>query len=82
MSLFLAAFCILNSVVLTYILTVRRERHKAQVVINQVLDALRQVFPEVLITETKISLKDNKNTYPYDLESEEKFEQIIKDFDR
>lgn len=86
MNLFLAAFCILNSVVLTYILTARRvsrlERHKAQVVINQVLNGLRQAFPEVTITETKISLKDNKDNYPYDFESEEKFDQIIKDFDR
>lgn len=86
MNLYVALFCILNSVVLTYILTARRvsklERHKAQVVINQVLDGLRQAFPEVSITETKISLKDNKDTYPYDFESEEKFEQIVKDFDR
>lgn len=86
MNLFLAAFCILNSVVLTYILTARRvsrlERQKAQVVINQVLDGLRQAFPEVSITETKISLIDNSNRYPYDFESEEKFEQIVKDFDR
>ncbi len=86
MNLYVAVFCILNSVILTYILTARRisklERQKTQAVISQVLDGLRQAFPEVSITETKISLKDAKDTYPYDFESEEKFEQIIKDFDR
>lgn len=82
MNVFIVIFCILNSVILTYILTVRRvtkiERDKASMVINNVVEALRKTFPEVSIRETTISLKDN---YPYDFESEEKFEQIVKDFD-
>lgn len=86
MNLFLTIFCIVNSITITYILTARRvskiQSVKAEFVIDQIINELRKLFPEVSITKTEISFKDNSNNYPYDFESEEKFEEIIKNFDK
>jgi hypothetical protein len=79
----LAAFSIMISMSLSFsLLTARyvrkRERALAVNTIDTLISSLQQALPDVVITQKTIPL----NSHPYDHESEEAFEDIVKRFNK
>ena len=82
----LAAFSIMISMSLSFsLLTARyvrkRERALAVNTIDTLIDSLQKALPDVVITQKVIPL-NKLNSHPYDHESEEAFEDIVKRFNK
>lgn len=56
-----------------------QERRIAVQAIDTLIDSLQQALPDVVIRQKTIPFKQ-QNSHPYDWQSEEAFEQIVKDF--
>ena len=56
----------------------KRERALAVNTIDTLIDSLQRALPDVVITQKVIPL----NSHPYDHESEEAFEDIVKRFNK
>lgn len=57
-----------------------QERRLAVQAIDTLIDSLQQALPDVVISQKIIPLNKTTNSHPYDYESEEAFEQIVKRF--
>ena len=83
----LAAFSIMISMSLSFsLLTARyvrkRERALAVNTIDTLIDSLQQALPDVVITQKVIPLNKPNDSHPYDHESEEAFEDLVKRFNK
>lgn len=83
----IAALSIMFTMSLSFsLLTARyvrnQERRLAVRTIDALIDSLQQALPDVVIRQKTIPINNTNNSHPYDWQSEEAFEDIVKRFNK